>query len=179
MKFTPGELGTAGARHAFDLLGMWAHQSGAAQVLLFTSDDNVRRAVCDRLTLPLAGSQAEIALYPFSLEQAEPVFDTPLIAGCFRNRWSYRKLLYPLMPVSSLPSLQAVLRRQGYALERLAGIYPPKFMLWWTLSVLAGTRLPSLHYQWEQTAMNYLATTRLPALTFSYLIVFYARRLDS
>jgi hypothetical protein len=179
MNMSSDELGTAGIRYAFDLLGFWTHHSQANQALLFTNDDNIRGAICDRLTLPLASDQARIALYPFTLEQAEPVFDTPLIAGCFRNRWSYRKLLHPLMPVYSLQSLQAVLQRQGYALESLVGVYPPLFMVWWTLSVLAGTRLPSLHFQCEQVAINYLATDRLPGLTFSYLIVFYARRLDT
>lgn len=179
MSFTPGELGTAGARHAFDLLGMWTHDIGETRAFLSTNEDNVREAICERLTLPLTDGQATIALYPFTLEQDEPVFDTPLIAGCFRNRWSYRKLLYPHMSTYSISSLLAVLQRQGYSLEKLAGIYPPIFMLWWTLSELAGTRLPSLHFQWGQTAMNYLATDRLPGLTFSYLVVFYARRLDS
>jgi hypothetical protein len=178
MKFTAEELGTAGARHAFDLLGMWTHHSGARQVLLSTSDDHVRRAMCERLTLPLTDDRAEIALYPFTLERLEPVFDTPLIAGCFRNRWSYRKLLHPFMTVCSLPGLRAVLRRQGYALEKLTGIYPPMFMLWWTIGLFAGIRLPSFRFRWEQTAMNHLATARLPGLAFSYLIVFYARRLD-
>jgi hypothetical protein len=179
MSFTPGELGTPGARHAFDLLGMWTHHSGAEQVFLSTSDDHVRRVVSNYLTLPLTDGRAEIALYPFTLERAEPVFDTPLIAGCFRNRWSYRTLLYPLMPFYSLASLRTVLRRQGYSLKKLVGIYPPMFMFWWTLSVFAGTRLPSLHFLWEQTAMNYLATARMPGLAFSYLVVFYACRLDS
>ena len=249
MNFFPGELGTAGVRHAFDLLGMWVYYSSATCVRLIVSDESVRRPLQDRLTLPiiadltqivfkknsfqddtdknpknlhkstLAGNFAHsleknflenhIALYPFSLEQAqptftlfgdrtasppyaappdmpvttenlqEPIFDAPIVAGCFRNVYSYRRLLHPSQAAYSLPRLTADLQRQGYRLEKLVGVYPPAFLFWWILSVAAGTRFPAQHFAWEQAAMNHLSTTCQPAATFSHILVFYARRLVS
>jgi hypothetical protein len=158
---------------------MWAHHSGAACVQLVVSDESVLRPLQDRLTIPLIAGQAEIALYPFSLEQTRPIFDAPIVAGCFRNIYSYRKLLHPSQAAYSLPRLTADLRRQGYRLEKLAGIYPPAFLFWWTLGVAAGARFPAQHFEWEQTAMNHLSTTRQPDMTFSHILVFYARRLVS
>jgi hypothetical protein len=138
MSFFPGELGTAGVRHAFDLLGMWTHHSGAACVQLVANDESVLRPLQDRLTIPLIAGMAEIALYPFSLEQAQPTFDAPIVAGCFRNIYSYRRLMHPSLAAYSIPRLTADLRRQGYRLEKLVGVYPPAFSFWWTLSVAAG-----------------------------------------
>jgi hypothetical protein len=217
MSFFPGELGTAGVRHAFDLLGMWTYKSGAAQACLVTGDEAVRRPLRDRLTIPFTEGTAEIALYPFSLEQnqpligffgnqrgtppnigrtgspsyaappdmlvttkkpKEPIFNAPIVTGCFRNIYSYRRLVHPSLAAYSIPQLVADLEQQGYQLEKLVGVYPPIFLFWWILSVMAGARFPAQHFEWEQTAMNHLSTSRQPTMTFSHILVFYARRLD-
>jgi hypothetical protein len=179
MNSITGELGTVGVRHAFDLLGMWTSHSAASHVQLVTENETIRRLIYNRLAVPSTSGMVDISLYPFSLEQMDPVFEAPIVAGCFRNIFSYRKLIRFSMPAYSISRLRSVLSRQGYRLEKLIGIYPPRFVFWWSLSVLAATRLPSLHFQWEQLAMNYLATSRQAATTFSHIVVFYACQLDS
>jgi hypothetical protein len=173
MILSAGELGTHGVRHALDLLGLWVQISGVARVRIATSDPEVRELVETRLPYGVTSeTSADMVLYPFSLEEQPTVFTAPFIAGCFRNRYSYRRLFHPGLPHRNLRWLCSEMDRFHYKVLDWRGIYPPAFLFYWTLSVLAGARNSELHFRLiEKADQNFAKRTE-----FSHLVAFYAKK---
>jgi hypothetical protein len=166
------ELFTPGSRHALDLIGMWIQQSGVKHVQIASCEDEVIKQILLRLPDGVRiDDHPEMVVYPFSLETQANEFAAFHVAGCFRNRYSYRRLIHPKMPNRDLGWLRSELTRSGYKLLDWRGIYPPVFLFWWILSVLAGSRLPALHFRFSEKAYQHLAKRS----QFTHLIVFYAR----
>jgi hypothetical protein len=170
------ELHTAGMRHAFDLLGMWIAHSGAQTIRLDAPNPACIEAL--RLRLPhgteVVGGQGDMRLFLFR-PPTEAGAELHL-AGCLYNAGSYRRLLRPSLPVSSLRDLRQTLKSKGYHIQSLAGIYPPAFLLWLTAGLLAGVRFPPQYFHWTKRTEETISTTHPAALPFCHLLVYYARR---
>ena len=197
--FPSAELFTQGTRHALDYLGMWVQQSGAQRVYIESVDSELIRQCLLRLprsveevSLPSCqlvkeGSwpwritegeiDVDVALYPFSLEVGR-AFDAhaPRMMGCFRNTYSYRKLIRPRSQTISWSHVQQRLKEMGYQIEDKVGIYPPQFIFWWTLSVLAGYRASSRHFIYKDYAFQTLSKREGWSRDFSYMVMFNAQK---
>jgi len=192
-------LFTHGARHALDYLGMWTQHSRARVVRIESTDTQVIQQCLLRLPPSIevvslvadgkiddapwpwqihTGSypQADVVLYPFSLETKLSDTSTPLIIGCFQNAFSYRKLLHPRHPMILLSRVRNQIIRMGYVIENLVGIYPPDFMFWWTLSLLTGSCASSLSFRFKNQALLRLSHRYGMGRFVSSILVFRARR---
>jgi hypothetical protein len=170
VNISPGELGSLGLRHAMNWLGYYAQHSGARSARIITADAMVRERMILRLPIPLSDDPSGIELIPFC-ELIQPEFHAPVVAGFFRNTSSYRKLLHPFEKTRSLRWLRRQCALKNYSLIEWRGIYPPAFVFWWSCALMAASRFPDLHFQWEDRAFMHLAD-RSP---FSAWIVFYAK----
>ncbi len=197
------ELYTAGVRHALDWLGqltarletpsvsLQASETMLAQACLWRLPNTVQEVFIEGeaqpgLSLPVqwpatlrqaSPSQSpSLTLLPFTLDRAEPPFRSEHVLGCFHNALSYRRLLYPGEACRSLAWLRRKARQEGYALDKLIGIYPPAFLWRWTLAMAFQQAAPAWSDFWRQRAFEHLSTSQPFPLELSVIVVFHARR---
>jgi hypothetical protein len=195
------ELFTHSTRRAIAYLGLWTQHSAARAVHIESVDLGVIRqcflhlpSSVETVSVPVSGlleneswpwpisvkgagsTEAEVTLYPLSLENGAREPMSPGVIGCFRNTFSYRKLFYPRQPSLTIGYVQNLLERCGYAIQRMVGVCPPHFILWWMLGAIVGVRAPSLHFQFSNYALQHLVKSRGKFRYLSYLVVFYACR---
>ena len=196
--FPSAELFTEGTRHALDYLGMWVQKSGARRVHVESIDPDLIRQCLLRLPHSLdmvsvpsrdliemgswpwelseGARESDVALYPFSLEVGASTPHAPCVMGCFRNTFSYRKLIRPRSSTLSIGQVQKMLKGAGYHMEDVVGIYPPQFIFWWTLSILAGHRASARHFVYKNYAFQTLSKSKGWSRYFGYLVMFYAQQ---
>jgi hypothetical protein len=185
-------------RHALGYLGMWTQSSQARSAHIEALDPRVIHQCLLRLPPSLdvvsvprptlageepwpwpvlaTGLQVDVALYPLSLEVGAAKPTAPIAIGFFRNALSYRRLLYPHEPTLTLRQVKRTLATNGYVIQRVVGIYPPQFIVWHTLSVLAGTSASALHFSFGDAAFRTLSTGSMWARCLCHLVAFYAHR---
>ncbi len=168
------QLQTPGTRLTFDLLCMWIQQSGVQRIQIASADHQMLDQLIPRLPEGTGIAQApDMVLYPFSLEEHSPGdFTARFVAGCFVNRFSYRRILHPALHYCDLPWLCSKLDRSGYRLLDWRGIYPPGFLFWWALSLAFGPRSPSFHFFFEEKSFQNLMRRTI----FTHIIAFYAQK---
>ena len=166
-------LTPAGSDRALDFLGMWTQSSGAQRVQIISLNDEALNQMVLRLPEGVhLGPQPEMVLYLFSLEDRPVTFTAPYIAGCFRNGFSYQRLIHPRMPQRNFAWLKLKLAQGNYELLDWRGVYPPAFIFWWTISTLLGARFPEWHFRLLERAYQQMAKRS----NFTHLLTFYARR---
>lgn len=198
------ELYTAAVRHALDWLGKWVAQLEATVVSLHAPDaalaqawlwrlpEKVQEVILeaeDKRTPALPGqwpvalrgeptsTRPPLTVLPFTLDTENPPFRSEHILGCFHNAISYRRLRHPGEPCRSLGWLHRKMRREGYQLCQIIGIYPPSFLWRWALVLLFQQMAPALADFWRQRAFEHLSTSRPLPLRLSAIVVFHACRI--
>jgi hypothetical protein len=194
---------TSGARHALNLLGMWIQHAGVRRVYVRSADPFWVREMLLRMPLGVqsvcvdvdgleaqgwrfavtrAAQGEEMVVIPFLATDLSTNFvaDSRIetdaerwVAGCFRSVFSYRRLINPFLDGVNPLGMRRILQARGYAFRDWRGVYPPAFLFWWALSLAAGTRFSSLHWQWSARAEQYIESRRV---AFCHLGAFFAER---
>lgn len=90
-----------------------------------------------------------------------------------RNALSYKSILYPGQILDDVISQLRWFRR-SYRIEQRIGMFGPRFLVNWAISLAAGTRFAATHFLLGQQAMDHLFTTS-PLWWIGYLIVLSGR----
>jgi hypothetical protein len=119
---------------------------------------------------------AEVTWFPFSFELSERELDSQHVILCFRNRNSYRKLLYPNEPAISYRDVKDALQKAGYQVRQRAGVCTPGYVFWMAFASATGHHYPSLHFLFQNFAFQRILKTSGLWAELSYLVVLYACR---
>lgn len=196
------ELFLDGTRHAFDYLGLWVYQSNAKRVLIQSYDRGVIKQCLLRLPLsldavylprtdlvnvgawpwPIVSKDSfsktlaiDLELYPCSLEISAPKPIASRVIGCIRNRYSYKKFLYPKYISAPINQVIRKLQLQGYTCNQMIGVYPPMFIFWWSCAILAEKYTSKHYFRLRDRAFRMISTSGIQRF-LSYLVVFDAKR---
>jgi hypothetical protein len=102
--------------------------------------------------------EPDAALVPFSRQQYTEPPRAQYMVVLGHNGLSYKSFLYPGRVRDNVIA-QLLWLRPKYLLDQQIGLFGPSFLTRWTLSMVAGPRLPSLHFQLGQRALDRLYTT--------------------
>jgi hypothetical protein len=143
---------------------------------LFVDTQEIRTAVRASLGIEVevAGTEpAEAAIAPFSLEATSLPCERIIVAAV-HNAISYKSLLHPGTVRTTAVGTLAWVRRQ-YRVERVVGVYPPRFVALLALADLAGRRSASAYFRLSDLAMQYLYDFG-PMWRLSYVVAFAGHR---
>ena len=102
--------------------------------------------------------ETDVALMPMSRRDYVVPPRAQEIVVAEYNAISYKSLLYPVRVKGNVIGLLRWLRSR-YDITDRVGLLGPGFVLRWMVSLLAGTRLPSLHFHMGQKALDHVHST--------------------
>jgi len=111
-------------------------------------------------------------LYPFSVEEGAKPIGARVQIFAVRNLFSYKKLLYPSLPVTTLGK---TLRALGgkYSTTTPIGVFHPAFLLYYTASLFLERIRPDLSLILLDHAMVGFFESRFPR-RFAFIVIFAA-----
>ena len=187
-------------RYSLDLMAMYAQAAQPRRARIASRSKEIVRAFVRRLAfagieLTVDGSEvqadvreafgvetalsdsgideADVALFPFSLEEGVELRGEPRLVVACRNALSYKSLLYP-GKVRQTAHRQVAELRPEYRLSPVAYLYPPRFVFWWALAKAVERLDSSWYFMLEDRAMRRLVGRGL-AWHLSYVVLFHGR----
>ena len=131
-----------------------------------------REAIASALGIRLnAGNQTEpdVSLVLFSRQHYATPPKGHYLIMVERNALSYKSMLYPAQ-IRDHIIWQIRWFQQSYRIDQRIGMFGPRFLLNWAISLMAGTRFAPTYFGMGQRAMDYLFTTS-PVWWTGYLII--------
>jgi hypothetical protein len=185
-------------RYMLDLMGYMLHKQKPRSVRIGSASIEMVKAVVRRLAgddyrllvdtqdlraavrstldieVEVAGTEiAEAALLPLSLESTSLPRERIIVAAV-HNALSYKSLLYPgTIRTTALGTLGQV--RRQYHVDRVVGIYPPRFIALLALAHVARRRSAAAFFRLSDLAMQYLYDFG-PMWRLSYVVAFTGQR---
>ncbi len=151
---------------------------GGMEVSLLVETPGMQALIRDSLGLELrvfepGTGSADVALFPFSLEEGLRPAGEPAIVVASRNALSYKSLLYPGKVRKTVWGEMAKLR-PDYKLEPVCGLYPPQFVLLWALAKGVERLDSAWYFRLEDRAMRRLVEFG-PLWRLSYIVLLVGR----
>jgi hypothetical protein len=116
---------------------------------------------------------ADVAVFPFSLEEGCKALREPVILTVCHNAFSYKSLLYPRSIRWTVYNEIAKLKAD-YEIEPYASLYSPRFILRWSLAKAVERLRSSWFFRLEDVAMRRLIDFS-PLWRLSYIVVLAGR----
>jgi hypothetical protein len=151
------------------------------QMTVYVERADIQAAVAETLgrdtrVVASDGLSADVALLPLpTSEKHTALAGEQMVIAAYYNALSYKSLLYPgSVPASIFAQLAQL--RAAYRVEAVAGLYPPRFIVWWTLTCLLARLDSARYFRTGDYAMRHLIEFG-PWWRFCYVVVAIGHRL--
>jgi hypothetical protein len=148
------------------------------QLSIVVERPEIQAAIADTLgvavnVLDPGSGPADVALFPFSLEEgAQPAGERTIVVACY-NSLSYKSLFYPLDAQGTVFGKLARLQT-AYHLSPVAGLYSPRYILRLALAKIVERWNSAWYFRLEDRAMRQLIEYG-PMWRLSYIVVVVGR----
>ncbi len=185
-------------RYMLDCMGYLLHQQQPRSVCIYSDSEEMVKATVRRIVhdgywiavgtdrmrdavraalgveVAVRGTEPlDAALVPWSFETARMPREESVV-GAVLNAVSYKSLLYPGSVRSTAAGTLARIRRR-YHVDRVVGMYPPRFIALLGLAQLALRRSQAAYFRLSDLAMQHIYETG-PMWRLSYVVIFAGRR---
>lgn len=167
------------ASQSTEMVKAFIRQMVCCPVLFYVDSLNIQVNLQETMGLKVLLSDdeetvADIAVFPFSIDDGSlPNGEAIIIVAC-ENPLSYKSLIYPKLISTSIHSQLRCLRND-YRVTPIASLYSLRFIFWSALSKVVETLNPAWYFYLEDYSMRRLIEIK-STWRFSYLAVFIGQR---